>query len=142
MQKVRWALILPGAIAAWYLAFLIGIALHEGLNMLCPPELVVSGICEASWYPGAERGLVAFGAGLAAVLVMIACTLIAPTNKRGAAIGTFATGSIVAIALGWTELLVPMVAAITAGALVLVFLLRKDSPFSLPNTALERTRDR
>ena len=139
---LRWILILPAAIAAWYAALFIGIALYQGLEALCPPDQVESGHCFAPWFLPASSALIAFGAALAAAFVMIACTLLAPSHKRQVAIATFVVGTLVAIAMGWNLAVAPMVAAITAGATVLVILLRRLAPLSLPNTSLERTRER
>jgi hypothetical protein len=141
LRIVRWLLILPAAIAAWYLALIIGLVLHSGLDALCPPDQVISGICEAPWYVYAEDALIAFGAALAAVLVMVACTLLAPSHRRQTAIAAFVLGAMAAIMMGAsTEAYGAMAAAIGAGALLLVILLRLPS-FSRPNKSLERTRE-
>lgn len=140
LQALRWVLILPAAIAAWYVALFISIALYQGVEALCPSDQVESGHCFAPWLLAASNALIAFGAGLAAVLVMLASTLVAPAHKRQVAIATFALGTLVAIAMGWNHAIGPMVAAIVAGAIALVILLMRLAPFSLPNTSLERTR--
>jgi hypothetical protein len=141
-QATRWALILPAAIVAWYSALLIAVALFQGSEALCPAKYMESGGCHAPWSSLVEEVLVAFGAALAAALVMIACTTLAPAHKREVAIATFAAGTIVAVIMGWNRFLIPMIAAILAGALVLTLLLRRYPSFSLPNKSLERTRER
>ena len=141
-QWIRWILILPAAIAAWYAALFIGVALYQGAESLCPASQIESGHCIAPWFRPVSEGLVAFGAALAAVLVMIVCTLLAPTHRRQVAIATFAVGAAVAIYMGLgANSYAAMVSAIVAGAVVLAILLRRLAPFSLPNTSLERTRE-
>jgi hypothetical protein len=138
---LRWTLILPAAIAAWYAALFIGIALYQGVETLCAPDQVESGHCFAPWFLTASNALIVFGAGLAAVFVMLACTLLAPAHKREVAIATFVLGALVAISMGWKLAIAPMLSAIVAGAIVLVILLRRYPSLSRPNKSLERTRD-
>jgi hypothetical protein len=140
-HALRWILILPAAIAAWYAALFIGIALYQGVEALCPRDQVESGHCVAPWFMGASNALIAFGAALAAVLVMIACTLIAPAQKRQVAIATFFLGAIVAVTIGWNHAVAPMIVAIIAGAIVLAILLRRHAPLSLPGKSMGRTRE-
>jgi hypothetical protein len=142
-QSIRWILILPAAIAAWYVALFIGIGLYQGIEALCPASQVVSGHCFAPWFRPVSDGLIAFGAALAAVLVMLACTLLAPTHRRQVAIATFAVGTVVAVFMGvGASAYAAMVSAVVAGAVVLATLLRRVAPFSLPNKSLERTREK
>jgi len=89
--------------------------------------------------------LIALSGALAAALVMITCVLLAPTHKRQVAILTFVLGAMSAILMSmsmgpWG--LVTIVPAIVSGAIVLAMLLRKLPPLSLPNTSLERPRER
>jgi hypothetical protein len=139
---IRWLLVLPAALAAWYAALFLGIALYEGVEALCPFGQVVSGRCIAPWFVDASDAFIASGAALAAALVMIACTFVAPTHRRHVAIATFAVGTVVAIMMGWTTFAAATIAAIIAGAVVLVILLLRLAPLSLPNISLERTRER
>ncbi len=141
-QVARWALVIPGAVAAWWLAFILGIGVYVGVEKLCPSNQMQFGHCTASWFVTAEYAALAFGAAMAAALVMTTCVALAPTHKRHVAITTFVAGAIVAVFMGVDSFLLPMVAAIVTGALVLVILLRRLPPFPLPNTSLERTRGR
>jgi hypothetical protein len=135
-NMLRWILIPPAAVAAWYLAFVIGIALEVGLNALCPADQVVSGWCIAPWYRGASNALLWFGAGLAALLVLFACTLLAPTHKRHVAIVTFVVGAAVAARMGFgIRAYGALVAATVAGALGLWLLLRRLNPPMEDSTA-------
>lgn len=139
---IRWILILPAAIAAWYTALFVGIALYQGIEALCPPDQVESGHCFAPWFLTTSNALIVFGAALAAVLVMLVCTWIAPAHKRQVAIATFALGTLVAIGMGWDLAFAPTLGAIVAGAVVLTILLRRYASFSRPNKSLERTCER
>ena len=96
-RAIRWVLILPAAIAAWYAAVFITIGLYEGVDVICPLGRIESGRCFAPWFLEASDAFIALGAALAAALVMIACTLLAPTHRRHVAIATFVVGTVVAI---------------------------------------------
>jgi hypothetical protein len=141
-RLVRWLLVLPASVAAWYLALVVGIGLHLALDSLCPPEQTVSGLCIAPWHAPASQTLMAFGAGLAALLVMLTCTFLAPTHRRQVAIATFIVGALVASIMGLSaSALGPMVAAILVGAVTLTVILRRLPSLALPNNSLERTRE-
>jgi len=140
-SPIRWLLVLPVAIAAWFVSLFIGIVMFVGVEALCRSE-VSGGPCAAPWSANLQYAVVAFGAGLAATLIMVSCTWLAPTHKRQTAIATFVVGTIVAIYLGnvASDSHIPMVAAIVAGTIVLAILLRRNPPVSPPNKSLERTR--
>ena len=97
MRAVRWLLLLPGVYAAWWAALLIGIAYIGILDWLCPPDLMVSGLCTTPWYESAFDAGVVAGAGLAARLVMLAAILMAPSHRRYVAVLAFGSGSAVAL---------------------------------------------
>src|SRR5262249_47621839 len=98
---IRWLLILPATVVAWYVAYTVGIGLLLGVSALCRPEQVNSGMCGAPWFPVATQILIAFGAGLAALLIMLVCAALAPTHKRYVAMATFAGGAIAAVIMGF-----------------------------------------
>jgi hypothetical protein len=138
---VRWLLIVPAAVATWYAALVLGMSLHLGLDALCPADQVVSGRCVAPWYQAASAVVSCIGAGLAALLILLSCTLLAPTHRRLVAIATFIAGAVVASFMGFSAgAFGPMVTAIVTGAVVLWVLLRQLTPLALPNISLERTR--
>ena len=142
-QLVRWILILPAAVVAWYAAPAIGILLQTGVDALCPSDQVVSGLCGATWYSTVSAALICFGAGLAALFVLVACTLLAPSHKREVAIGAFVIGAVVAGIMGFSaQVFGAFATSVVAGALALVVILRRLAPLALPNTSLERTRGR
>jgi hypothetical protein len=126
LRIVRWVLLIPAAVAAWFVGLFLGIALLGVLARMCPENQMVSRMCTAPWYDGASTAAIAFGAAMAAVFIMIACTAIAPTHKRVAAVCTFACGVLVAAAMGVSSgEYVALVAAVVAGAVALWILLRR-----------------
>lgn len=142
-HTIRWILILPAAVAAWYAALLTGLAMYLGVESFCPEDQMISGHCAAPWFSTATDALVAFGAALAAVLVMVSCTWMAPAHKRPVAIATFAAGAIVAVVLGGGSSLslAPRVAAILAGAVTLAILLRRLPSVSPSGLSPEQARE-
>jgi hypothetical protein len=141
VQSVRWLLILPVAVVAWLVALLMAAGLDANAESLCTSGLEISDQCISI----AKASVVPFGAGLAALLIVIGCTWVAPTHKRQVAIATFSVGAVVAAVIGVSAgdrfILVPMVAAIVVGAGALALLLRRHPPFPPPNNSLERTRE-
>jgi hypothetical protein len=136
MRFVRWLLIIPTAVAAWYAALVSGISLHRGVDALCPADQVVSGLCVAPWYEAASATVICMGAGLAAVLILLACTLLAPSHRRRVAIATFIVGAVVAIVMGISaNAFGPLVTAIVAGGVILRILLWRLAPLTLPNNS-------
>jgi hypothetical protein len=123
---IRWLLIVPASVAAWYLALVVGIMLLAAVSGLCPPDQLVSGACTAPWYQTASLAVLCFGAGLAATLILIVSTLLAPTHKRQAAVATYIIGAAVACMMGIaaTEY-AAMASAIVVGAAILALLLRR-----------------
>jgi MFS family permease len=116
---LRWLLVLPAVWVAWTAAIWIGLVLHGLVDRWCPPELVVSGMCTASWYPMASKAVVGLGAAIAAALIVTLGTFVAPPPRDQASRRIFIAGSVVALALGtflgtWLE----GVCAIVVGAIV------------------------
>ena len=110
---------LPVAWAAWTAAIWIGLLVHGLVDRWCPPELVVSGMCTASWYPMASKAVVGLGAAIAAALIVTLGTFVAPPPRDQASRRIFIAGTVVALAMGtflgtWVE----VVCAIVAGAIV------------------------
>jgi hypothetical protein len=49
-DAVRWALVPVTAFGVWFGTLLIGIGGSSLLDSLCPPDLMISGICTAPWH--------------------------------------------------------------------------------------------
>ena len=133
-RVIRWILILPAAIAAWFVALILCILVLVSVGSLCVSK-GSHGQCVEPWFGQVQNAILPFGAGLAAALIMITCTWLARTHKRLVAIATFVVGTIVAIMIGkdmiWGQL--PMAAAIVSGAIFLAIFLRKHAPAASPD---------
>jgi hypothetical protein len=131
ITALRWLLAVPAVGAAWMIAVLSGFALLSYVDSLCPPELIVSGMCTADWYPQAVTAVFCASTALAATLIVVATVLVAPFHKARAAWIAFAGGVIAAVPMGiaaeaWLELLSALLAgALTAALAVLVLDRRK-----------------
>ena len=130
-MDLRWLLVLPAVCAAWAISVLSGYALLSYVESLCPPELLVSGMCTAEWFPGAEKAVFCFSTALAATLVVLATVIVAPLHKGRAAWIAFAGGAMAAIPMGiaaqaWLELLSALMAGALTAALVYGRLSRRN----------------
>ena len=128
MKLARWLMLLPSAYAAWWIVLIVGILYVSFLDWLCPPELILSGFCTASWYKPAFDAGVIVGAGLGAGLILLTTILVAPSHRRLVAAIAFGIGSAVALYGAYkTDLWVAGAAAISVGLLALVVSLRTIS---------------
>ena len=130
----RWILVPPSADFGWFLAFFGSLYLLGFVYDLCPPELIVSGSCTAKWHPGAESAVIAFGAALAAVFVVLFPALLAPGHRFRVAVIAYCVGVLVAVWMSglwrfpplwlfWSTGR-PLTAALAAG-LITVFFVRR-----------------
>src|SRR5919197_1567545 len=94
---MRWLALLPASVAGWFLALFIGLIVHSAVESLCPRAQMESGMCVAPWFPHASAAVSAFGAGLAAVLVMTFAVLAAPAHRIVVARTAFVAGFFVAV---------------------------------------------
>ena len=96
---IRWLLLVPSVVAAWYFAVFASIVLREVVVGRCfgsdapPPEY-----CQASWFPREFLGdaLLFFGVGLSAVVVVVVAAVVAPSHKRHVAWAALVAGAILA----------------------------------------------
>lgn len=124
---LRWLLVIPMAIAAWFVAFIGSIQLIDVIYYFCPIEHQVSGMCTHAAYDAAESALLVFGAALAAVLVILAATITAPSHKAKVAAATLILGLGLALWLFLeTDLMGPFVGATVAGIATFVLVLRRN----------------
>jgi hypothetical protein len=127
MRIVRWALVLPAALAAWYAVFLAGLIVHGWVERtFCRPEEMVSGVCGSLRMLRILHGVVVLFVALSAVAVELAAVLTAPEQKLKIAWITFAVGSALAIFMA-IEAESPMegVAAVAAGLLTALAVTRR-----------------
>jgi hypothetical protein len=123
---IRWLLLVPSAVVAWYFVFFISLVLHEVVVGRCfdsdapPPDY-----CQASWFPRdfLHEALVFFGVGLSAVVVVFVAALVAPSHKRHVAWVALAAGAALAIVAAYgagavAEAGVAIVAGVLAAVVV------------------------
>ena len=78
-----------------------------------------------------------FVAVIAAALVVVTCTLIAPSYKRRIAFATFLAGSVVAVVMGFTtHAYAALITSIVAGAIVLCVILMRHFPRTLADKSI------
>jgi hypothetical protein len=123
---VRWILVIPSAIVAWYFAFLLGVALFVFVVGPCfDTDAPQPQFCEATWFEPMRRGLFFFGVGLSAILVVAASTIMAPSHRTAVAWIAAGVGTVVASVMGYrAEAIAEAVVAIACGALAAFFLPR------------------
>ena len=138
VTQIRWLAVLPAAVAGWFLALIIGLIVHSGMESLCPRDQMDSGMCVAPWFPYASNAVSAFGAGLAAVLVITLAVLAAPAHRIVVTRTAFVAGLLVAIYMLWqTSAIVEFVAAVSCGLLTVYVLQRYLRHPGSPNHAFE-----
>ena len=101
-EVFRWIMVIPAAVIGWWLAIIIAIMLISIPDYFCPPELVISGFCAASWYGPVVSGIMIFGAALSAVLTLVFSVLTAPRKRGLVAKVVFVAGSIYATYFAFT----------------------------------------
>ena len=136
VTQIRWLAVLPAAVVGWFVALVIGLIVHSGIESLCPRDQMDSGMCVAPWFPYASDAVSAFGAGLAAVLVITLAVLAAPAHRIVVMRTAFVAGLLVAIYMLWqTSAIVEFVAAISCGLLTVCVLQRYLRHPGSPNRA-------
>jgi hypothetical protein len=125
------------AFAVWLATLLIGIAGSSVLDSLCPPDLMISGICTAPWHRPAMTGLEMVCAAIAAVGFIALPAAVAPAYRVPVAVGCFVVGGLLTIQLAIAGALwAPSVVAAIAGVLTLRMTISRsrrrqtDSPHS------------
>ena len=129
LQVFRWLALIPACIAAWFIALAVGLYVRGIVASFCPPEFVISGFCEAPWYPAAEKSVIAFGVALSAFLVVLTAAAVAPTHRILAAKAALTIGTAVAIAFaaGTGEYMALTIAVLTGslGLVVVTVIVRR-----------------
>lgn len=131
MRIIRWLLVIPSALAGWYLALLIGVFLYSVADYFCPPAEMISGLCVARWHGTVIEGLFVVGASLAAIFVVQFAVFTAPEKKTAVAISVFCLGMATAASFAfYSEAWGAFVGASTFGALTtlhVIYRIRKVS---------------
>ncbi|HEY5761904.1 MAG TPA: DUF2784 domain-containing protein [Rhodocyclaceae bacterium] len=128
LDWLRWGLLLPAALVGWYAALVAGMLLLALAERLCPAEAMVSGACVAPWFDSVSTAVFCFSTGLAAALIVLLPTLVAPRARPHVAWVVFGLGSVAAVLMGVTaSAYAEMASAVVAGALMAIWLSRRDS---------------
>ena len=129
LTAVRWIVVPLTAFAVWVGTLVVGISGVTVLDSLCPPELMVSGLCTASWHPPALAALEMFCAGIAAIGFVVLPAKVAPAHRARVAVVCFVVGGVltsglaVAAALWW-----PSAVAAIAGIIALRITTKRLAP--------------
>ncbi len=119
-------MVIPAAIVGWWLAIIVGLLLTHVPGYLCPPELVTSGYCMASWNGPIMSGIMIFAAALSAVMTLMCAVLVAPSKRDLVAKVVFVAGSICATYFAFSiSAWVEYVGAIISGLFTLLLLTKK-----------------
>jgi hypothetical protein len=126
---IRWILVVPSAVVAWYFALLVSAVLFGLVVAPCMSSDAPSpDFCEAAWYPreALQRGILFFGAGLSAIFVVAVSALMAPSHRTHVAWTAVGAGAAVAIAMtyGRDEFIAETLFAIACGVMVAVVVSR------------------
>lgn len=123
---LRWLLVVPAAVAAWYSVFVVGIFAHGYVEeTLCPAGEMVSGICTNRDVQRILKVVVHAFVALSAAAVESAAVAIAPSHRNGTAWIVFAVGAVVAVVFGVaTAAYTEAVAAILSGLLTAIAIIR------------------
>jgi len=133
MKCLRWFAVVPSAILAWYAAFILGLVALSGVDALCPPESMISGLCGAWWYPPTERAIILVAVGLSAFLVVVSASAVAPSHRVPVARLAYGVGVVVAVYfVVQTSAVGEFLAAILAGFLGVFCVARYSASPSRP----------
>jgi hypothetical protein len=117
---IRWILVVPSAVVAWYIAFVVALVLGAPVPCM-DSDGPQSRLCDAAWFPAeaVERGVVFFGVGLSATLVVVVSAAVAPSNRSAVAWLAAGAGTVVASIFGYrVEAFAEAAVAIASGLIV------------------------
>jgi hypothetical protein len=103
MAILRWLAVIPGAISGWFLALALGFVIVSVIDSYCPPDQVESGMCIAPWYSTAFDAAVCFSAALAAFLVVLFASVMAPAHQRAVSWVAYVSGAVATVAMTGTS---------------------------------------
>ena len=129
MRTIRWLLVAPFAIAAWYVVFVVGVVTYTAVEEhLCPPDQFVSGACVNDRVMTILQVVVYAFIALSAVAVVIVAVSTAPAHRDIVAWGTFVFGAALAVLVGAEgRAYGEMATAIIAGLVTTVVAVRRAS---------------
>ena len=101
LRAIRWALALASPVLGYLFSIIGSVFGASALRHLCPPELLVSGMCTARWYASAELAVIAAFVALGASLFVALPVVCAPSHKRWVALVAYAAVAIVVSVFTW-----------------------------------------
>jgi hypothetical protein len=135
MSALRWLLIVPAAVAVWYLV-LVGMFTYAFVDSsLCPPTDLVSGHCVNFTIRRLLDLTMHVFAGASACAVMVVAVLVAPGHKKPVAWITLAGGLVVAALLAASTRHWPLFAAAAMGGFVALAIILRWLPSLASNSA-------
>jgi hypothetical protein len=121
INVIRWVSVVPSAVIAWYVAYLVGAVLFAVVVAPCwSSDEPQPRFCDAAWFPldFVERGVFFFGVGLAASLVVAVSACVAPSHRTAVAHTALGVGTIVAGVMGYlAEALAEAAVAVVCGCI-------------------------
>ena len=134
---LRWVLLVPLAIYAWYGIFALGLYTNVYVERnFCPPEDVVSGFChnnEIQMWLKIIRHASVF---LSAVAVVLVAAVVAPSNRKRVAWLSFLVGAITAMYMSLKTASISLLLSALVGGIVGVLLIVWRVSKNPPNKAL------
>lgn len=141
MTAVRWFLVPVTAFAVWFGTLLIGITGSTLLDSLCPPDLMVSGLCTAAWHRPAMAALEMMCACIAAVGFIVLPAKMAPAYRPFVGVVCFVVGGLLTFQLAMAGALWwPSAVAAIAGILALGTTIRQRSANDVPRDEVGSSR--
>ena len=133
MKIVRWVVLIPAAVASFYVMFDLSVSSFFFLDsLLCPPEDVISDTCNNETVSSILNAFIYFSTGLSAVVIVLISTAIAPSHKEYTAWSSFGLGTIAATYLAfqtdaWDQYLAALIGGLISVFGVVYFLRRKNN---------------
>ena len=123
MTLLRWLLLLPACLTVWFLVVVLAMWTHGHVTVwLCPPDMMVSGMCGDVAIQERIDLTYAVFAPISAAAVVATAYLLAPQHKGKASLITLLLGSLITIAFFWGSL--SLIASTIAGGALTYALLR------------------
>jgi hypothetical protein len=117
------------AFAVWLGTLLLGIGVSSLLDSMCPPDLMLSGICTAPWHQPAMTALEMMCAAIAAVGFIALPARVAPAYHVHVAVVCFVAGGLLTIELAIAGALwAPAAIAAIAGIITLRMTISRSRP--------------
>src|SRR5687768_12076121 len=99
---LRWVVLVPAAVAAWFGVFLVGLIAYQAIEQAtCPAGQMISGACVDQRVQTTLEMVIYIFVSIAAVAVETTAAITAPSHKRVVTWVTFFVGSWVALVLGF-----------------------------------------